>query len=160
MDTNEIERYKKAMLDMQKRATVTAATESETAPDQNGRLMVSVTTLNGLYPVAGAAVTVFSGRDGTRSNIDSDISNESGQTKVFTLPAPEKALSENSEFTGVTYSLYNIAVVADGFLEQLHYGIPVFSGVTSIKTADLTSLSVAGGDTAPQVFEETVDFDL
>ncbi len=163
MNKETIEKYKQEMLMMKSRA-VQAAASNQAAPENNidgmGRLVVNVTTLDGLYPVPGALVTVFSGRDETRRNLDSNTSDESGRTKIFSLSAPQKSFSEDSGFEGETYSLYNISVAADGFLEQLHFGIPIFSGVTSLKNADLISLSVAGENTAPQVFEETVDYKL
>ncbi len=160
MENDLIEKYKQEMLNMKSRATAAAPAVGVPSSDGVGSLVVNVTTLDQLYPVSGAVVSVFVGRDNERTEVDRDISDESGRTKLFNLSSPPKANSESAENTQPTYSLYNIAVTADGFIEQIYYGIPIFSGVTSIKVADLISLSVAGGNTSPQVFEETVDYNL
>ncbi len=165
MDNELIEKYKQEMMNLKARATIAGVGQEnvmKTTDPNSGGLIVGVTTLDGLYPVKGADVRVFTGRSGGEdfSEIDFDLSDESGKTKEFRLSAPAKQNSETADTGLSTYSLYNISVKADGFVEQIYYGLPIFSGVTSLKVADLISVDVAADNTSPQIFEDTTDFNL
>jgi hypothetical protein len=57
------------------------------------------------------------------------------------------------------YSVYNMAVKADGFLTNVHLNIPIFSGITSIQKSDLILDSDQTGN-EPQIFDEGQKYNL
>lgn len=161
---NEIfEKYKNEMLDMYKRAhksdAVPVNTPIPTPPqdNQNGRLLGVVTSFNSLYPVENAKVTVFKGEYEDNDVIDSDSTDQSGKTKIFYLPTPDKSLSMSPDLAETPYAIYNMAVEADGFLTNIHLNIPVFSGITSIQRSDMI---IDQGDGEPQIFDEGQKYNL
>lgn len=164
---NEIfEKYKNEMLDMYKKAhkneAVPVNTPISSPPpqnDQNGRLLGVVTSFNSLYPVENARVTVFRGEYEDNDVIDSDRTDQSGKTKVFSLPTPDKSLSMSPDLAETPYAIYNMAVEADGFLTNIHLNIPVFSGITSIQRSDMILDSDQNGN-EPQIFNEGQKYNL
>jgi hypothetical protein len=51
-------------------------------------------------------------------------------------------------------------VKAEGYVDNVHINIPVFSGVTSLQRSNMMLLETAGADKSPQVFDESERFDL
>lgn len=160
MDRELIEKYEKEMMEMYasvRTATPTASQSVEKEDDYTGGIIVSVTTARGLYPIKGAIVTVTADN---QEEVDSSRTDESGKTKLFLLPTPNKALSESAGATERPYSVYNILVEADGYVKQQFNNVPVFSGVTSLQNADLLSMSAAGDNTSTRVFDEGRNYEL
>lgn len=177
MDRSLIEKYKNDMLKMSKRSIATAAaapTDSEqqgvydvsvtgTKPesyDESGRLTAMATSVGGIYPVPGARVTVFTGPLSQMTDIDSDITDQSGKTKTFELYAPPRGLSEQPGSAQLPYMLYNIRVEKNGFLKNIHLNIPVFRGVTSLQRSDMLPIAVAGTRSEPIIYNEYSSFEL
>ena len=128
-----------------------------------GKLVVSVTTLRGIRGVPNAKVTVFTGTPENYEIIAEDTTDSSGKTKTFELPTKEKVLSEqpnNNALKVIPYSLYNIAVSADGYARQLNLNIPIFAGVTTLQNMDITSLSAYNNGNEPIVVDEMPKFNL
>ena len=132
-----------------------------TTPDvsQNGRLLGMVTAFNNLYPIENAKVTIFTGEYENMTIIDSDTTDKSGKTKVFTLETPNKNLSMAPDLSQKPYSTYNMLVESDGFLKNIHLNIPVFSGITSIQRSDLIIDADQTGN-EPQIFDEGQKYNL
>ena len=129
--------------------------------DGTGGVQVNVTTLRRLYPVKNAMVTVFTGKPESKNVIETDMTNESGKSKVFYLKTPPRADSQKAENNGVLpYASYNISVQSDGYVQQIAMNVPVFSGVLSVQGIDLLPITAAGGHIAPQVIEEDNSYDL
>lgn len=126
---------------------------------QNGRLLGVVTSFNSLYPVENARVTVFSGEYENMQILDTDLTDLSGKTKVFTLPTPDKNLSMAPDLSQKPYASYNMLVEADGFLKNIHLNIPIFSGITSIQRSNLILDQDQNGN-EPQVFDEGQKYNL
>lgn len=169
MDKNIIERYKSEMLSMYRNAkTVAAVTnrEVQSIPDNNienspkGGLVGIVTSFRGLYPVKNALVTVFTGNYNDRQVIDSDYTDQSGRTKVFMLDIPNRELSLDKDNRQIPYASYNMEVKAEGYVDNVHINISVFSGVTSIQRSNMMLLETAGEDKSPQIFDESEKYDL
>lgn len=178
MDKNLIEKYKNEMLNMYKSSktvpTVAPIPENPVPvpqtpmvmPETNqsetqGGLIGIVTSLRGIYPVKGAKVTVFTGNYYDNMQvIDTDFTDQSGRTKEFRLPAPEKSLSEVSGASDKPYASYNMLVQSDGYIDNIHLNIPVFSTVTSLQDSNLMLLETTGVDKGPQVFDESQEFTL
>lgn len=129
--------------------------------DGTGGMQVNVTTLQGLYPVKNALVTVFTGNGSNMTVIETDVTDESGKSGVFNLKTPSAAESQQAENGGVIpYANYNVSVRSDGYVEQIAMNVPVFSGVISLQGIDLIPIAVAGGHTNPQIIQEGNNYDL
>lgn len=164
MDKNIIEQYKQEMLKMYSK-TKAVPTVAEISPQQpkdtsQGELIGLVTTIRSLYPVSGAKVTVFTGNPNEMTVIDSDFTDTSGRTKSFVLPTPDKNLSQFSGVSEKPYASYNMLVQADGYVDNIHLNIPVFSGITSLQSSNLMLAETAGVNKGPQIFDESQQFNL
>ena len=157
MDRSLIEKYKNDML---KKYGSSAAEETTAAAPEKGRLSANVTSVANIYPVMGARVTVFTGSPDSMTVLDSAVTDESGRTRVFLLDAPPKSLSMTSGAPALPYTLYNLLISADGFLDNIHLNIPVFSGIASVQRSDMLPKAVAGGRTDPIIFNEFSSFEL
>ena len=154
MDKSLIEKYRKEMLEKYggtapAEAAPAAAmnvspteTDKKPTPSEKGRLSAWVTSPDNMTVV------------------DSCATDESGKTKEFLLDAPPKSLSMTSGAPALPYTLYNLRVSADGFLDNIHLNIPVFSGITSVQKSDMLPKAVAGGRTDPVIFNEFSSFEL
>lgn len=157
MDRSLIEKYKNDML---KKYGSLAAEETTAAAPEKGRLSANVTSVANIYPVMGARVTVFTGSPDSMTVLDSAVTDESGKTRDFLLDAPPKSLSMTSGAPALPYTLYNLLISADGFLDNIHLNIPVFSGIASVQRSDMLPKAVAGGRTDPIIFNEFSSFEL
>lgn len=131
--------------------------------NSSGGLIVSVTTLRGIKGLPNAKVTVFTGTPENYEIIAEDVTDSSGKTGTFLLPTKEKALSEQADTSAlkvIPYSLYNVAVSADGYAKQLNLNIPIFSGVTTLQNMDITSLSTYNQANEPIIQDEMPQFNL
>lgn len=172
MNNELFEKYKNEMLKMynsvHKDKAVPVIAEPEPMPipttpppqnEQNGRLLGVVTSFNSLYPVENAKVTIFLGEYEDMNVIDTDLTDNSGKTKVFSLPTPDKNLSMAPDLSQRPYAVYNMLVESDGFLKNIHLNIPVFSGITSIQRSDLI-IDADQSDSEPQIFDEGQKYNL
>lgn len=165
MDKDLIERYKREMMELKKKAAPAVSEAVEVIPlpslnSETGGLIVNVTTLRGLYPIKNALVTVYTGLGDTYNEIDRDYTDESGRSKRFILPTPNKSLSQTAGSSEAPYSLYNISVRSDGFVDWLETDIPVFPETVSLQNADLTVSGAAGKNESPRPFSDFPKFDL
>ncbi len=174
MDRDIIEKYKSEMLKMYKKSTKESFLKPTVAPvitenlepqpkitpQSSGKLLAVVTTVRTLYPVPNAKVTVFTGDYENMNVVDTSLTDQSGRTKVFTLPAPSNALSLDKDNKQIPYAVYNMLVEADGYIDNIHLNIPVFSGVTSIQGSNMLLKETAGANMDIQVFDEAEKYDL
>ena len=169
MDNNLIEKYRQEMLNMQQKSKPLAEEMPQIEPpiirkptsnDSEGRLLANVTAIRRLYPVPNAKVTIFEGDLDNMQILDIAFTDDSGKTREFILPTPKKSLSLDSANTQLPYSLYGMMVQADGYIDNVHLNIPVFSGVTSIQGSDMMLVETAGIDKGPQIFDELQQFTL
>lgn len=166
MDKELIEKYRQEMLRkyggikpsapaLSKVPTPYSADTSST-----GRLIGIVTSFNSLFPVEGALVSVWTGDINHQNVIKTLKTDQSGRTEAFVLPAPAADLSLNQSNTLLPYALYNMTVSAEGFVDSVHLNIPVFSGVTSLQTSDLTLLDTASPNTEAEIYDEAQNYGL
>lgn len=170
MDKNLIEQYKTQMLEMYRTAKKAPEVDNSTVSEmpvqsdfptnQVGRLVAVVSTLRSLYPLEGARVTVFSGEPQSMQVKATLVTDQSGRTESFVLDTPAKEISLNSGETEIPYALYNMLVQAEGFRDNIHLNIPVFSGVTSIQRSNMMLLETAGEDKGAQIFDEAQQYNL
>ena len=173
MDNDLLNKYKQEMLKMYRsvnsatpepvRTTAPTPPENTTPPPQNtvtGNLIGIVTSIRGLYPVKNAKVSIFTGEYENMSVIDTDLTDQSGRTKIFVLPTPERSISLEKENASLPYANYNMVIEADGYIKNIHLNIPVFGGVTSLQQSNLLLEETAGEDKSPQIFDEAQKYDL
>ncbi len=107
-----------------------------------GRLIIRVTGGNGAFPIENAVVNV-SGRnsDDEGSGIIYSLrTDESGLTETVVLPAPSGSLSLTPQSGIRPYSVYDITVTKNGYLDSENAGVQIFDGITSIQTFDMIPL--------------------
>ncbi len=182
MDKTLIEQYKKEMMNMYRAGrtmpvqtspvpmpqspmpTVPETTESiqpqTPVGDGTGGLVAIVTSLRRLYPVPNAKVTVFTGNIENKQVIATDTTDTSGRTGVFSLDTPSKQLSQQADRNALPFASYNMLIEADGYIDNIHLNIPVFSGVTSLQSSDMMLIETAGVDKDAQIFNEGIDYNL
>lgn len=170
MDKSLIEQYKQEMMNMyrtgktvpvQTNITETPKnTTSQSTTDDTGGLVAVVTTFRRLYPVPNARVTVFTGNTEDKQVIATEVTDQSGRTGVIRLDTPSKELSQQADRNNLPYASYNMLVEADGYIDNIHLNIPVFSGVTSIQGSDMMLIETAGADKDAQIFNEEIDYNL
>ena len=129
--------------------------------DGTGGIVVNVTTLNRLYPVKDALVTIFTGSGDNIRVVETGLTDQSGKSDVFNVMTPPRADSQQAENGGENpYSKYNISVKSDGYVEQIAMNVPVFSGVISVQNIDLLPIASAGNNTKPQIINEDNNYNL
>lgn len=171
MDKTLIEKYKKELLEMRKKSrfnsdnfsylpTVAKTVNASLQLGDNGGLQGVVTTVRELYPLPNARFTIFSGEIDNMNVIDEDFTDNSGKTKVFNLSTPNKSISLDETSNEIPYSLYNVKISADGYLDNIHLNIPIFSGVISQVKTNMLLKETAGINTNPQIFDELPNYNL
>lgn len=184
MDKSIIDRYKSEMLKMHRRRSTefdTAKTETavptiaptveaakqneipdtkEARSDGTGYLVGIVSALRSLYPVENAAVTVFTGSYDDMQAIAASVTDKSGRTAPFALSAPSASASQSAGAEAEPYSKYNMLVRAEGYVDNIHLNIPIFSGVTSLQRSDMLLLEAADENKSPQIFDEDERYNL
>lgn len=112
-----------------------------------GYLIVHVTTARGAIPLEGARVNVRNNDPEFTPDrgdiILSAVTDRSGNTEIFALPAPPRADSQQPG-SGRPYATYNIEVSREGFFRHEYTGVPIFDGITAIQPADMIPLPENG----------------
>lgn len=101
--------------------------------DSTGYILVNTRTGENSSPVVGASVMITAIVDGRREIIASGITNESGISPKFSVPAPDIVHSQSPDSMKRPYSLFDISVNAKGFFNARSVDVPVFSGITSVQ---------------------------
>ncbi len=111
-----------------------------TLPDNStGRLRVSAFTANQLSPVAGATVTV-STPDGENSTVvDTSVTDRSGSSITFTLPAPNASFSQEPT-TAAPFAVYQVSVSHPDFYQFIAENVQVFGGIVTQLPVNLIPL--------------------
>ena len=116
-----------------------------------GELKMQVVTARGVFPVAGADVTV-SKRIGDRTLVLYTLTTDKdGQTAVMRLPAPSASLSQQPGGKQ-PYETYDVRVDYPGYRSVKNLNLPIFSGVTSIQPVEL--VPITSGNSAPIIIYE------
>ncbi|MCM1314813.1 MAG: hypothetical protein NC205_06410 [Prevotella sp.] len=99
-----------------------------------GYILVNTRTGENSSPVEGALIMITAISDGKREMIASGLTDESGVSPKFSVPAPDLEHSQSPDALKRPYSLYDISVTAKGFFNARSVDVPVFSGITSVQT--------------------------
>ena len=105
-----------------------------------GHLRIFVTTADCALPVEGACVIITAHNSKGISIFASDITDQSGCSAVFALPAPEPMLSLKKGCSVRPYAVYDICVSSDGFFTEKSVDVPVFAGITSVQQFSMKPL--------------------
>ena len=108
-------------------------------PESEGELRISVISSIGQIPVKNATVTISYTGDPSRI-LRTLTTNESGQTDLIDLPAPDVNYSLTPESVVQPYSEYNIEVTAEGYEPALVSGTEILAGVTALQPIELIPL--------------------
>ncbi|MDE5582789.1 MAG: carboxypeptidase regulatory-like domain-containing protein [Ruminococcus sp.] len=98
-----------------------------------GYIIVNTRTGEQSSPVENASILITAVIDGRREIIASGLTDESGTSRRFAVPAPDLAYSQSPEHSTRPYSLFDISVTAKGFFNARSVDVPVFSGITSVQ---------------------------
>lgn len=123
-----------------------AVTPAEVAPqpEQNtsdntstGQLIVSVFTANQLYPVVGANVNVT--EENSNEILASSVTDRSGRTTLFTLPAPSASMSQ--EPTALPpFAEYKVTISHPDFFEAIVENVQLFGSIITQLPVNLVPL--------------------
>ncbi len=102
----------------------------------NGGLRIQTFTTKGAFPVQNAIVTIAKPFDDGDYVIATLRTDNSGQTEVITLPAPDKNLSL-SPGNIKPYATYKVTVEHPDFITVVSKAIPIFQGNVSLQILDL-----------------------
>lgn len=100
---------------------------------KRGTMRFLIYTARGALPVENAICTISKTFGGEQHTIITLKSDNSGQTEVVSLPAPDRRLSQVPDSTIQPYALYDAQVRASGFSDVDLKNIPVFEGILSIQ---------------------------
>lgn len=104
------------------------------ATQDEGYLVVKVSTARGAIPLVDASVTVRGGDAETSGVLYALRTDRDGKTPRVTLPTPPKSASQTPG-TVPPYAVYNIDVFKDGYIPLFFQQVPIFPAVLSVQPA-------------------------
>ena len=107
-----------------------------------GLITVNVRTGDDSSPVEGASVKVTGNHSGKSFLLASAVTDSSGMTPPFELPAPATEPLRPPGSGEMVYSMYDISVTAKGFFNVRSVDVPVFDGITSMQNFSMIHLPV------------------
>ncbi len=90
-----------------------------------GYLTMQARTAHDALPLSGVRVTVL---DDEQNRIYELTTDENGETRKVPLETMDKSYSQNENFTGTPYVIYNVSAQAEGFDSVYVSDIPIFDG--------------------------------
>ncbi len=105
-----------------------------------GRLIVRVRSADGALPVEGATVTVRGADPETADFIRTVTSDQSGNTPILLLPAPDIA-SSLTPGAEAPYAIYDVLAVKNGYYRHENLRVPIFDTVLSSQGVNMIPLA-------------------
>lgn len=119
-----------------------------------GTILFRVYTAQEALPIMGAVCVLTKDVGGGTRVISELVTDESGQTRTQSLPAPSKELSQHFENEIQPFALYDATVRKDDYAEVVLRDIPVFDGVQSIQRVAMVPIDPAeNGDITEEITE-------
>lgn len=109
-----------------------------------GTILFRVYTAREAMPIAEAQCVISKKINGKTYELRTLITDNSGQTRAETLPAPSKELSQSYENSVQPFALYDATVNKNGYAEVILRDIPVFDGVQSIQRVAMVPVPSEG----------------
>lgn len=113
------------------------------AEQEYGFLKVFVTTASSTIPLPGAMVTVSEEQNGQTVLLYTAQTDQSGQTTVFSLPAPPLAYSE-SPGNPTPIQMYLVDVTREGYVPVAKYQVPIYAQTQAVLPVVMTPVGIAG----------------
>ena len=107
-----------------------------------GYILVNVRAGEESSPIEGASVKVTAIVNGSRLILAEGLTNMSGTTIKFELPAPDAEHSQTPDGEYRPYSLYDVSVSAAGFFNARSVDVPGFDGITSVQNFGMIPVPV------------------
>ena len=109
-----------------------------------GTLKISATTAGGTLPVEGASYAI---KDKTGSVLFSGVTNENGESLVYSLDAPPRELTLEPRPEGPRpYSVYDIWIGKPGFATLNFVDVQIFDGIDAIQPVEMIPLAPSDDD--------------
>lgn len=102
-----------------------------------GTLVFQVTGGQGAFPIVGATIVITKKLGESHTLSITTATNESGKTIEFSLPAPNKGLSQSPGGKEV-FAVYDAVITAPDYETATVRDIPLFDGVTTIQPVELS----------------------
>ena len=115
----------------------------------SGTLRINVTSSVGFFPIPGASVSI-SDSDTPDLVIEQLVTDESGQTGVISLPAPNPAYSQEPDRPR-PYTDYNIRITAPGYETVSVTGSEILPNEESIQSVSMNPEEVAEGESQEDI---------
>ena len=105
--------------------------------ESNGSLRVRTYTAGGALPVKDAVVRITGAEEDNRMIAYSLVTDRDGQTESVVLPAPSVNYSLSPDPAELPYSVYDMVIMAPGYLTRRIKGLTIFSGINSVQTVNM-----------------------
>lgn len=100
----------------------------------------------GAYPVEGALVKIRGAEENNSDIVFSLITDKDGLTDKIRLPTPPIGLSQYPGAGELPYSVYDLEIIADGYIPKRIYGLTVFPKTGSIQIIGLVPEEITQTD--------------
>ena len=100
-------------------------TEPAMPNNSNGQLVVRVFTASDIYPVVGADVTVETENEENREVLGTSVTDRSGRTTTFTLPAPSATASQEPT-ASLPFAQYRVTIKHPDFFDAVVENVQIF----------------------------------
>ncbi|MDO4863715.1 MAG: carboxypeptidase regulatory-like domain-containing protein [Ruminococcus sp.] len=126
-----------------------------------GYILVNVRAGDEATPIEGATVMVTAIVDGSRLILAEGLTNSSGTTEKFAVPAPDIIHSQTPDAIRRPYNLFDVSVTAKGYFNARSVDVPVFDGITSVQNFSMipVPLMMRASDETLTYFNQEPDFD-
>lgn len=111
---------------------------------ETGYLKLRVTTVDGIVPVYGAAVTIIKCQDPQRRVVSTQHTDYNGVIGPIPLPAPDQTPTWD-QHPPKPYVSYTVLVEHPEYREAEAQNIPVFAGITSVQQVRMAARFPAAG---------------
>ena len=118
-----------------------------------GTILFRVYTAQEALPIMGARCVISKKIGGEVRELCSLITDNSGQTRAETLPAPSRELSQSYENNVQPFALYDATVTKKDYADVILRDIPVFDGVQSIQRVAMVPVAPEGGNVTEEITE-------
>ena len=115
----------------------------------NGTLKITTQMADGALPVSNVSYAI---KDKSGQVLFNGLTNENGESGVYTLDAPSKSLSLTPNPNIKPYGIYDVWVGKPGFTSKEYKDVEIFDGVEGILPVNMTPF----GGTEGEIEEETI----
>ncbi len=105
--------------------------------DSVGYLQINAYSAAGAVPIEKINIRIF-GNNEMNGNVNySLLTDRNGQSKIVSLPAPQKEYSETPAPSEVGFATYNVEVFGNGFYPKILYDVSIFPGIKSVLNLEM-----------------------